>query len=291
MFNKKLHDPIETVAKPTISYITVTPDMAERWLKTNTVNRSVREAKVRQYASDMIAGRWTHSADMICFSPDGLLLNGQHRLHAVVRSGCTITFAIQRNTPHEAMQNMDTGAARKISDVLGWRSEKNSVLLGAASKLAIIYTDGRIYKDNKTQAVSHGEIVDFIDMNPLIRDSVTVGLSTYPHIDCSGSVLAAAHFIISEASGAEDATHFFHRLSTRAGEEDGSVVLALDKRLREIRRMRQSFTPREFLALLIKAWNFDVKGTPVQKLNITQRGEFRIPDPMPRKRFVKPLTV
>lgn len=281
MFAKKLHDPVESATKPSISYVTITPETAERLLRSNTVNRSLREAKVRQYAADMAAGRWTHSADMICISPDGLLLNGQHRLHAVVRSGCTITFAVQRNTPPESMQNMDTGAARKISDVLGWRQEKSAPLLGAACKLVIIYQDGRIYKDNKTQAVSHGEIVDFIDMNPQIRDSVAVGQATYHHVDCAGSILAAAHFIIADVAGSGAATAFMDRLASRAGEPDGSAVLALDRRLREIRRMRQTYTQREYLALVIKAWNFDIKGAPVSKLAIIQRGEFRIPAPLP----------
>lgn len=283
MFTKKHIDPVAlSTGNPVVTYVDVTPAIAERWLAQNTVNRTLREAKVRQYAADMNAGRWTHSADMICFSPDGLLLNGQHRLHAVVASGCTITFAVQRNTPAEAMQNMDTGAARKVSDVLAWRGEKSAPLLGATAKLLIVYGDGRIYKDNKTQAVSHGEIADFVDLNPSIRESVSIGQSVYYHVDCAGSVLAASHFIIAAANDADIATEFMHRLAFRTSEAPGSPVLALDKRLREIRRNRQQFPTREYLALVLKAWNFDAKGVSVQKLNITQRGEFRIPAPTVR---------
>ena len=286
MFKTKaqMHDPVSVVsAAPSVSYIDVNPAIAERWLAQNTVNRTVRESKVRQYASDMRAGRWTHSADMICFSPDGLLLNGQHRLHAVVVSGCTITFAVQRNTPHEAMQNLDTGSARTVADVLGWRDEKSASLLGAASKLVILYRDGRIYKDNKAQAVSHGEIVDFVDFNPGIRESVAVGKATGHHVDCMGSVLSAAHFSIAEANDVDAATEFMHRLAFRTGEPAGSPVLALDKRLREIRKNRQTYSRREFLALVIKAWNFDARGQSASKLSITQRGAFAIPAPTVRR--------
>ncbi|MHB8191597.1 MAG: hypothetical protein ACYDHP_14515 [Ferrimicrobium sp.] len=63
-----------------ISYVRVTPDIAERWLNNNKNNRRIHEAKIKQYAEDMRQGRWTYGADMICFGTDGTLLNGQHRL-------------------------------------------------------------------------------------------------------------------------------------------------------------------------------------------------------------------
>ncbi|MHB1733423.1 MAG: hypothetical protein ACYCU8_08205 [Ferrimicrobium acidiphilum] len=107
-----------------ISYVRVTPDMAQHWLANNKGNRVLRPGKIKQYAEDMQAGRWTHGADMICFGTDGTLLNGQHRLHAVIQSGCTITFVVQRNTPSDAMVNIDTGASRKVADVLRWNNEK-----------------------------------------------------------------------------------------------------------------------------------------------------------------------
>lgn len=278
MFTKKHHDPVETMGKPSISYIAVTPEMAERWLKSNTVNRSIRETKVNQYAADMKAGRWTHSADMICFSTDGLLLNGQHRLLAVVASGCTVTFPVQRNVPAEAMQNMDTGAARKVSDVLRWRGEVNTPLLGSAAKMSILIADGRIYKNAKVQAVSHGEITDFVDLNPSLRDSVAVAQHAYQRgVDCPPTALAVSHHLIWEANSYEAATGFLERLATRVGEPELSPVLALDRRFREIRRNRAQHQNREYVALIVRAWNLDAQGKGASKLQIVQKGEFRIP--------------
>jgi len=262
---------------PSISFVSVTPEIAQRWLRGNTVNRKIRQGKVNQYASDMSAGRWTHSADMICFTTDSKLSNGQHRLLAVIQSNTTITFAVQRNVPLEAMVNMDTGAARSASDVLGWNNERNAPLLAASAKLALVYSDGRIYKDNKVQATSHGAIVDFIDANPELRHSVAVGQQTYTRVDCYPTVLAVAHWIISSANTAEVADHFLGQLASRAGEAEGSAVLALDRRLREIRRVRASYTHRDFLALVIKGWNYYAADKPVGKLLITTSGAFRIP--------------
>jgi len=278
MSTAQQHSNVSPMApKPTISFVTVTPDVAKRWLKGNTVNRNVRVAKVNQYASDMLAGRWTHSESMICFTSDGKMVNGQHRLLAVIQSNCAITFAVQRNVPIEAMANMDTGAARIVSDVFRWNGEKNAPLLGSTAKFALIFTDGRIYKDNKVQATSHSALVDFVDIHPELRHSVSTAQHVYAHLDCAPTVLAVAHWIIAAANNAEVADHFLNQLGSRAGEGEGSAILALDRRLREIRRTRAKYTQREFLALLIKGWNHYATGKSVEKLSIIQRGTFRIP--------------
>jgi hypothetical protein len=263
--------------KPTISFVTVTPEIAQRWLEGNTVNRSIRQGKVDQYASDMAAGLWTHSADTICFTPDGKLGNGQHRLLGVIQSNTTITFAVQYNVPLEAMVNVDTGSARTASDILGWNNEKNAGLLASSAKLALLYSDGRIYKDARVQATSHGAILVFIDANPELRHSVAVALRVYQRVDCYPSVLAVAHWIITCANNSDVADHFLNQLATLTGESQGSAVLALDRRFREIRRARAKHPRREILALIIKGWNYYAAGKAVDKLHITTRGTFRVP--------------
>src|SRR5207342_2910848 len=174
------------------------------------------------------------SNDALCFAPDGTLLNGQHRLHAVIKSGATITMLIARNMPPQSMTAMDIGATRSAADALGFAGEKSTHLLAAASKLAIIYSDDRIYKDNKVQSVSPGEIQAFVDAHPLIRHSVSVAAGVKQGIDAAPSVLATAHWIIADRAGVSVADHYLHQLAKRAGEREGSAVLAVDSRLRQL---------------------------------------------------------
>ncbi len=235
-----------------ISYVRVTPSLAQRWLENNENNRRIHEAKVIQYADDMRQGRWTRGADMICFGTDGTLLNGQHRLQAVVRSECTITFAVQRNTPSDAMVNIDTGVLRSVGDVLRWSNEKNADTLAAAAKLAMLYSDGRIYGNVRESSVSAAAVVAFVGDNPELRHSVTVVKRIGHYVDCPPRVIGVAHWIIANANDAEVADHFFHQLAYKGSEPEGSAVLALDRRLREIKRVRASYPARELLALLIK---------------------------------------
>lgn len=278
MSQTRLSSVVPMAIKPVTSYIQVDPATATRWLDRNKVNRNLRIAKVNQYANDMSAGRWNLSNDALCFAPDGTLLNGQHRLHAVIKSGATVTLLVIRNMPPKSMTTMDINASRTAADALGFAGEKSTHLLAAAAKLAIVYSDDRIYRDNKAQAVSPGEIQEFIDAHPLIRHSVSItAAAKSKQIDAAPSVLAVAHWIIANTSGTTVADHYIHQLAHRIGEPDGSAVLAVDSRLRQLRHKRAQYAQRDYLGLLIKGWNHYARDHRVASLTISTTS--RIPRP------------
>lgn len=265
------------VAKPTHSYVNVTPDMARRWLLRNSANRNLRAAKINQYARDMEAGRWTLSNDDICFAPDGTLLNGQHRLNAVIKSGRTVLMGIKRNVPPAARQNMDSGASRTPADVLRFAGEAHASLLGSALKQAILIETGRIYQDTNTHAVSRGEQVEFLAAHPELRGSVALVGRIKQNIDAPPTALAIAHWLITLTNGSDLADLYINQLAKRVGEPEGSAVHAVDSRLREVRRNRNSYSTRYFVYLLIKGWNYYAAGKAVTKLQMAPKGEFRLP--------------
>lgn len=269
------------VAKPTPAYVSITPDTARHWLASNHVNRKLRQFKVAQYARDIEAGRWTLNADAICFSPDGMLLNGQHRLNAIIRSGRTVVMLVLRGVPPEAMKNMDNGSARTAADVLAFDGETTSALLASTAKQAALLLDGRIYRDNVVQAVSHAEIVEFVADHPEIRESVKVAGSIRHHVDAPPTALAVAHWRIALRVGSELADHYLHQLATKSNEPEGSAVLAVDSRLAQLRRTHSKFATRNYIYLLVKGWNHYAAGTLVTSLAIApaKGKEFRIPEP------------
>lgn len=266
------------IAKPTSSIVQVTPEMAGEWLAGNTVNRKIRQAPVNQYASDMLAGRWTLTGDAICFSPDGLLLNGQHRLNAVVSSGMTIPMLVMRNIPAEAMGNMDAGAKRSQADFLNFQGETHTAALASALKLALIYSDGRLYRDRKVQSTSNGELLEFLEENPDIRESVAFIYANAKKVDLTPTAKIVTHWLFARASDRAQADLFYELLSTRIGLPAGSPILALDSRIREMRRQRVRLTHREELYLLVKAWNYWRTGRSAVKLSAKSKtGDLRIP--------------
>ncbi|MHB1733424.1 MAG: hypothetical protein ACYCU8_08210 [Ferrimicrobium acidiphilum] len=141
----------------------------------------------------------------------------------------------------------------------------------------MIYTDGQIYKTTSV-SISHSAIVAFVEANPELRYSVAIVDHLRPYIDCPPSALIAAHWIIASVNGTNAADYFFHQLAHKSGEAEGSAILTLDRRLRKIKGVKGRYSPREFLALLIKAWNYDTTGKSARSLSITQNGQFSIPD-------------
>jgi hypothetical protein len=99
----------------------VSPALAKEWLVRNVVNnRKLRPAWVTYLAEQMRAGNWHPTGDAVCFRVgDNALLNGQHRLHAVIRADISIKMLVVEDVTETAFLHMDRGAGRTISDVTG----------------------------------------------------------------------------------------------------------------------------------------------------------------------------
>ena len=65
--------------------LTITPNEASKYLANNPANRKINESVVRAMAEDMKAGRWMQTHQGIAISKTGRLLDGQHRLSAVIK--------------------------------------------------------------------------------------------------------------------------------------------------------------------------------------------------------------
>ena len=112
----------------------ITPEKAEQLLNLNYEGqRKLVNDRVAIYAKDMASGLWNESVrtDPIAVSclKDGTiisLLNGQHRLRAVIKSGCTVYMWFIEEYP-ENYKDIDNGLSRKVNDYVDFRN-KNGVL-------------------------------------------------------------------------------------------------------------------------------------------------------------------
>lgn len=97
----------------------VTPAMAEHWLVANTDNRPIRRFTVLEYAGAMKRGEWKLSPQGVTFSASGRLLDGQHRLAAIVQAGVNVWLYVTRGAPDDVFSVLDQGARRSYADVSG----------------------------------------------------------------------------------------------------------------------------------------------------------------------------
>jgi len=86
-------------------------------IKLNVSNRPLNSKTVDWYAKQMAAGEWTLSGQTISISDLNTLLDGQHRLAAVIKSNCCIMFNVAYNVPYESFVNYDNMRSRGLGDV------------------------------------------------------------------------------------------------------------------------------------------------------------------------------
>ena len=104
--------------KERVSIVTVTPNQAKKWLEGNVDNRNLREARVLQLAQVLQRDEWELTGDALVFDEDDTLLNGQHRLTAVVVADVPARFLVLRGVPAKTQEVMDQGLARTLGDQL-----------------------------------------------------------------------------------------------------------------------------------------------------------------------------
>lgn len=94
----------------------VTPEYAGTLLDSQGQNRNIRFSHVEQLARDMSAGKWI-IGDPIKLDNNGSLIDGQHRLLAVIKSKTSQYFLILSGYLPESKQVLDTGLRRSAANI------------------------------------------------------------------------------------------------------------------------------------------------------------------------------
>jgi len=114
-----LKQALETIRKMSgTTWVLVTPEAAQKSLeKYNKHNRTAKPTTVAAYTADMKHRRWLFTPEPLIYLANEELSNGQHRLLAVIDSGCAVFFAVVRGAPSNIMRVIDTGTPRTTPDV------------------------------------------------------------------------------------------------------------------------------------------------------------------------------
>lgn len=98
----------------------ITPALAAEYLASNLENnRDINQAKIDRFARAIEEGSFALTHQGIAFDRKGNLIDGQHRLHAIVRAGKTVRIMVARGLAKETFAAIDIGGNRTLSDVVG----------------------------------------------------------------------------------------------------------------------------------------------------------------------------
>ena len=130
-------------------------------------NRNLRESTVKSYEIDMRSGNWVATHQGIAFNDLGDLIDGQHRLTAIVRAGVTVRMLVTRGLPAETgstktMDAVDVGAVRSVRDHLKLQHGFRNPFRDVAAATAIVQLV--IAKISQVKRISVGQILSVLEI-------------------------------------------------------------------------------------------------------------------------------
>ena len=250
-------------------WMTVTPAIAEEWLKMNGRNRPVKQEHVRYLAKEMEAGRWQENGETI--KRNGTTLqDGQHRLLACIKAKTSFRTLVVEGLPDSIFKSVDVGCVRSGADTLAVMGEKNTKRLAGALKIVEAYMTGTM--ENRQSKYSNAEVEELLEKYPGIRESVNrtdINSRLVPP-----SVMAACHFLFAQKD--ELLAELFLQQVLKGNDlKEGEPTYVLRERLVRNSLEKAKIAPAYIAALLIKAWNHTRAGNKIKHLRYRERGEAR----------------
>lgn len=259
-----------------MEYLYVTPEMAKEWVKkiSPEKQRKLNQSRCVEYAEQMKAGLWGLSTDAIGFSTDDHLINGQHRLYAVILSNTTQRFLVVYDLPPESLNNIDIGLSRRIGQFNNDIPNKNNVLTLAKRCLSIIngntlyiasqgktlynnseLTDnveiekGRLVCRNSVRSLSNSEVIDEYYKHPDFYQWLYRIASQFKvRMNMPASSIGLAYFLINSYSN--ELMSMFHEMVV-----DDTDAQSLSLRLAYQRFASKSHRSQDNLLFVLRAFD------------------------------------
>jgi hypothetical protein len=242
----------------------VTPEIAKEMLSRNHGNRNVSDRHVEFLSSQMKGDRWVFDGQPIRFNVNGRLLDGQHRLNAIIKSGKEQQFLIVTGIESSAFKVMDTGKNRNSSDVFKIQGIDYGSQVSVTTRLVYNIKQGTNAVSTK---VSNSELLEYFESNESILDCVKQSEKLYKEFGriLSWTHIAAFMYLFSEKSVTES-EDFFNKLCTGLDLSINSPIYVLRKKLMSDAVSIQKLPRNDKYALIIKSWNHYRKGSEVKFL-------------------------
>lgn len=123
--------------------VDVTPGLAKVWLDINNFNRPRNSETFMKYVRQIREGRWRLTHQGIAFTEDGTLLDGQHRLFAIIECGVSLPMRVFLNESAENFAVIDCGRNRSNLDTVRM-SARDSTLSTAHTQTLKSMLAGRL---------------------------------------------------------------------------------------------------------------------------------------------------
>jgi hypothetical protein len=238
---------------------TISPEMAAAYLALNTHNRPLVDNRVEAISNDIVEGNWVLNGESIKFSVTDKLLDGQHRLAAVVKSGKAVESVVIRGLDEAAQDTVDTGAKRSLGNVLAIKGETYVNTLAAAIRLSFYLTK---YGEPKTGPLTYPtvtELLHYFAANGDLRDSAPIASqAAHSSLRLPSGTVCALHCHMKRIDAART-DMFWDQLLMNDAPKNSAIHALRESLTRDLSRPHRMSTNHK-TALIIKAWNAWLEG-------------------------------
>jgi len=267
----------------------VTPEIAASWLDNNGMNRKISKAHTSKLADVMNRGKWVLNGQSISFDENGRLLDGQHRLSAVVMSGKTVqmTIALGVSDP-EAFKSYDGVALKRgAHQVAAMMGVNNSNRVAAIARIIIAWEESATTEEfsrNLRHGATSSAPDEVAEKACEIQDEAEAAdsMANCSAVQRSGSRATVISMIVIFARIDPVSTaSFCHKLKSGLFTSDKDPVFLLRDRLMSSDKTHSGKNWKVYMvALIIKAFNAHRKGKEMGVLR--WRTEGSCPEGFPR---------
>ena len=255
---------------------TISPKEAALWLDTkNAHNRPISQSTVDRYVQEIKAGRWKLNGQSICFSKNGNLMNGQHRLKAIVAANKSIESLVVWGVDDDVFDTIDDGNKRSLADVFSVSGEQNPALLSSGVRFLWVYATGQIEtRDLRKGTIATKPILEAtLKKHPMLRHSTKYYslLKSRPGgLLVSAGLAIGLHYLFALVDE-KKADEFFNVLQSGIGLTEGHPILILRARL--IQGQKEASTKLTNSAIyfyVVTTWNAYASDQPLKRLAFIQ---------------------
>jgi hypothetical protein len=253
----------------TINKMLITPEYAKSLLRMNTSNRKVNKNFVERYAKDISDGRWCEdTGETIKIANDGTILDGQHRLIAVVQSGVPVYFHVVTGLDKKIMSFIDTGKARNASDVFSLNRIPNHNSIPSMITMYESMNMGAKYAHANTKKYLTNDVLltkyrERPEYWQEVARNVGVWYTSFAKI-LPPSILGGMYVYLSDIDE-ESSFEFFSQLSSGMNVNNDTIHLLRNKLMKDKISIKKIPILIK-VALIIKTWNYYRIGKTVTNL-------------------------
>lgn len=245
--------------------------MAAGLLEHNQLNRPLRDAHVQRIAAQIIAGKWKFNGDTIKVADTGDVLDGQHRLWAVIEAKKAVETIVVYGIERDAFATIDTlRAMRNGADVLALNgaSRYRSIMASALTWL-IRWQRGGVdkFKDPKNR-VENSDIEAAFSAHPGIERAVEAAVKLRGI--ANPAIIAFLYYILTNRN-AELADRMMETLRNPVSVPVNDPFFRLRAYFLSDHHKRKE--PLMTIAVAIKAANAAHRGQKIQVLNWRSQGK------------------